>query len=657
MADNGTGVGAINLLLNIKANIAEQINKASAEAKQQAAKKFEAVGQQAGSSYSKGFSASIKKSKAAINSMEKQLETLRGKMDAIRFSTRDSYKDVALDSKTLNRLVDHTLSMDKAYQKMLAQEEKFTERVRLMREKLGFDIAAFEEKKVQSAQKAAQREAAIRQKEAEKQRRKEELAELAAQKAREKRLLKTTKGFRAMGRNITRALKSVFLMTAVYAAFKNLRSLLGAATADSKKFTDSLNTVKANLMAAFTPIVQAIMPMLEALMAKLAQITTAITSFIAGLFGKTYAQVISKTKKLQSAAGGGKSGGLASFDEINQLSSADSGSSAGIDFSKINTEGDTAATVLGEKFKAVFARIGEFLMPLRESLSTMFDGAVQAFTAFTEAVSPGLLFLWETVFLPVITWIRDAFASGFNFIGQKFSELAVWFNQNVATITLALQNLGNAFSVVWGNIIKPVLDTLKVYIGEVANWLITVLKGVTEFLLGVFTGNWKMAFKGLLNVVVGMVNAAISALEGLLNSAVTAINGLLNMIKSTGFGKLLQDKLNLSLTVPTVSLPRIPVPQFANGGVINQPTLGLMGEYAGAYSNPEIVSPQSLMLETFMAAVEPLIAAIRQLIENTQTGQTIHIHLDGSLSAFARTITPYLDDEAKRKGIKLVIET
>ena len=653
----GTNVGAINLLLKIRTNIADQINQASAEAKQQAAQKFEAVGQQAGNSYSKGFSASIKKSKASINSMEKQLETLRSKMDAIRFNTRNGYKDVALDRKTLNQIVEHTLSMDKAYQKMLAQEEKFAERVRLMREKLGIDIAAFEEKKVQNAQKSAQKQASIAQREAERQRRKEEKAELAAQKAREKRLLKSTKGIRSLGSNIKKAFKSVFLMTAVYAAFKTLRTLFASATRDSKKFTDSLNTVKANLMAAFTPVVSAVMPMLEALMAKLAQITTAITSFIAGVFGKTYSQVMAKTKKLQSAAGGGKSGGLAAFDEINQLSSAGDGTSAGIDFSAVNTEGDKAAITLGEKFKAVIARIGEFLMPLKESLSTMFDGAVQAFTAFTEAVSPGLLFLWETVFLPVITWIRDAFASGFNFIGQKFSEMAVWFNQRADVISLALRNLGIAFNTVWSKVIKPMLDTLKAYMGGVIDWLLTAFGGVADFLLGVFTGNWKMAFKGLLNIVVGMVNAAISALEGLLNSAVRTINNLLGMIKNTGFGEFLQDKLNMSLSISSVSLPRIPVPQFANGAIISQPTLGLMGEYAGAYSNPEIVAPQSLMLETFMAAVEPLIASIRQFIENTQAGQIINIHLDASLSAFARYIQPYLDDEAKRRGVKLVIET
>jgi hypothetical protein len=31
--------------------------------------------------------------------------------------------------------------------------------------------------------------------------------------------------------------------------------------------------------------------------------------------------------------------------------------------------------------------------------------------------------------------------------------------------------------------------------------------------------------------------------------------------------------------------------KFANGGIISGPTMGLMGEYPGAASNPEVVAP------------------------------------------------------------------
>ena len=34
-----------------------------------------------------------------------------------------------------------------------------------------------------------------------------------------------------------------------------------------------------------------------------------------------------------------------------------------------------------------------------------------------------------------------------------------------------------------------------------------------------------------------------------------------------------------------------PVTKFANGGIISGPTMGLMGEYPGAKTNPEVVAP------------------------------------------------------------------
>ena len=35
------------------------------------------------------------------------------------------------------------------------------------------------------------------------------------------------------------------------------------------------------------------------------------------------------------------------------------------------------------------------------------------------------------------------------------------------------------------------------------------------------------------------------------------------------------------------------LPKFANGGIVYGPTLGMMGEYGGASSNPEVIAPLS----------------------------------------------------------------
>ena len=44
---------------------------------------------------------------------------------------------------------------------------------------------------------------------------------------------------------------------------------------------------------------------------------------------------------------------------------------------------------------------------------------------------------------------------------------------------------------------------------------------------------------------------------------------------------------------------QIKMPAFANGGVIKAPTIGLIGEYAGAATNPEIIAPESTLRQIF----------------------------------------------------------
>lgn len=146
-----------------------------------------------------------------------------------------------------------------------------------------------------------------------------------------------------LGNALKRTFKNVFLIAGIYAAFRAIKNgLLEAANAD-EEFLKSLNAVRANLSIAFTPILQAIMPALNALMSGLASVTKSVAGFIAGLFGTTYKQAAEATKKLKSVADTAKKAKLstAGIDEMNILSGGDDGSSSssekqGVDYSSID---------------------------------------------------------------------------------------------------------------------------------------------------------------------------------------------------------------------------------------------------------------------------------------------------------------------------------
>lgn len=170
---------------------------------------------------------------------------------------------------------------------------------------------------------------------------------------------KTQGIFTKLGKSIKSAAKSVFLMSGAYAVFRGIKSAMETAASSNDEFSKSLNEVKANLSVAFTPIMQSVMPYLNALMSGLARVTKAVASFMSGLFGTTYKKSLEAAKAAKNASKQAKKTAdeqkryLASFDAAEVAQDTSSGSSSvsdddsGVDFDALDSEGDTWAQKLG----------------------------------------------------------------------------------------------------------------------------------------------------------------------------------------------------------------------------------------------------------------------------------------------------------------------
>lgn len=64
----------------------------------------------------------------------------------------------------------------------------------------------------------------------------------------------------------------------------------------------------------------------------------------------------------------------------------------------------------------------------------------------------------------------------------------------------------------------------------------------------------------------------------------------------------------------SISGRTLDIPQLAKGAVLRRPTIVNVAEYAGAMSNPEIVSPRDIMYDTVVEANGPLVSALCQAI-------------------------------------------
>lgn len=120
---------------------------------------------------------------------------------------------------------------------------------------------------------------------------------------------------------------------------------IGATLMTNTAFANSLNQIRSNLATAFTPIFQAIMPALNALMSALATVTGYIAAFMSALFGKSMASTKQATSGIYAAKDAMGAYGssadkaakasekarrsLMGFDEINKLDDKDDSSGSG----------------------------------------------------------------------------------------------------------------------------------------------------------------------------------------------------------------------------------------------------------------------------------------------------------------------------------------
>lgn len=236
-----------------------------------------------------------------------------------------------------------------------------------------------------------------------------------------------------------------------------------------------------------------------------------------------------------------------------------------------------------------------------------------------------------------------------------------------------VKDVWDKLSVVLGEIIKVVGVVISTVLGvlvggvemiaSIIGGIADVLTGIIDFLTGVFTGDWEKAWTGIKEIVLGILDAISGIFEGFIDGLIEGINNLGNAINDL-FGKdkkkkntytfNTNSKINLKNQAKNINIPQMRA--FANGGVLNSPTVGLMGEYTGASNNPEIVTPQSLMRETMEDANASLINAIFAIgnqISKSVDDKNMDVYMD--TAKVTRRITKEQTAQKKQMGTSLVM--
>lgn len=141
-----------------------------------------------------------------------------------------------------------------------------------------------------------------------------------------------------------------------------------------------------------------------------------------------------------------------------------------------------------------------------------------------------------------------------------------------------LKAVGTFFTAV-GQRITTFFSWLNDQIFKAYDWVIkgaqNNLKAIGDFATKLWTT--------VVTTIKRIINGIMAAIANTINMAINGINAIIGRVNS------LPRKVGINVSIPTI--PNLPVPQFADGGFVTRPTIGLVGEGG----EPEYIIPASRM--------------------------------------------------------------
>lgn len=213
--------------------------------------------------------------------------------------------------------------------------------------------------------------------------------------------------------------------------------------------------------------------------------------------------------------------------------------------------------------------------------------------------------------------VGDVIHNAIELIGKIVDALKVlWENVLVPLVKFIIGNvapqIASALSIV-GNVFLELFAS----VAEVVAGILKALGGVIDFIVGVFTGDWKRAWEGVKNIFKGVLEALVGIAKVPINGVIALINGMIRGIISgvnTAIGVLNHLKIKVpnwvpkiggstwGFTIPTMTAPQIPY--LAKGTVVPRNA----GEFAAILGDnkreTEVVSPLSTMKQAMMEALK-----------------------------------------------------
>ena len=226
--------------------------------------------------------------------------------------------------------------------------------------------------------------------------------------------------------------------------------------------------------------------------------------------------------------------------------------------------------------------------PLSNNIEEFVSKTIELFQSIWDNILEPII----TPFLEMLSWLWDEHISKMvktvgDFIGKLVNGSLEIYNKFIQPIVkFLLEVLSPAWSML-SSIIIDTFGTAFAFLSDTIGAIFKIFGGIIDFITGIFTGNWKKAWEGIVSIFKGIVDGLVAIIKAPLNLVIDAINCMISGINKINFTvpdwvPILGGE-HVGLNIPTI-------PKLAEGGWVKarNPQLSIIGE--GKHN--EIVAPE-----------------------------------------------------------------
>lgn len=305
---------------------------------------------------------------------------------------------------------------------------------------------------------------------------------------------------------------------------------------------------------------------------------------------------------------------------------------------------DIAGTVL-----PMFVEILQLLLP---PLLQIVQAILPVVTTLLNALMPILQLLIDLL-TPIIQLFMDLLTPIIDIIVRAITPLIQIIGVLIELTLEPLINVVKLVGTIFGGTLKGVLDTAS----KIINNVIGVFKGFSTFLNGVFTGDFTMAFQGIVDIASNIFGGIVEVVKSPINYMIDLLNGFIDGINQIEIPDWVPSVGGKSLSIGHIN-------KLYNGGTTGSGQLISTNErepeIVGNYGTRTLVINNAQIIDTMVNAISNTMEMYIDKLNSTLTGSNdfqgdIILQLNLGNEIMEWTISNAKLRAAKRSGGKALV--